>query len=127
MTVLWDVPPCSLVQIDRRFRDASSNIITLMMEAASTSETSVNFYRTTRRNIPEDSNLHTRCRENLKSHQTLSLLRPLFFRRFSRLNVGQEILVIVFNVEWLSVRHIVQRYSYLLKSVQCRMACQCVT
>jgi hypothetical protein len=27
------------------------------MEAASTSETSVNFYQTTRRNIPEDSNL----------------------------------------------------------------------
>jgi hypothetical protein len=26
-----------------------------MMEAASTSETSVNFYQTTRRNIPEDS------------------------------------------------------------------------
>jgi hypothetical protein len=29
-----------------------------MMEAASTSETSENFYRTARRNIPEDSNLH---------------------------------------------------------------------
>jgi hypothetical protein len=27
----------------------------LMMEAGSTSETSVNFYQTTRRNIPEDS------------------------------------------------------------------------
>jgi hypothetical protein len=40
----------------------------LMMEAASTSETSVNFYQTTRRNNPEDSHLHTRRRENLKSH-----------------------------------------------------------
>jgi hypothetical protein len=39
-----------------------------MMEAASTSETSVNFYRATRRNNPEDSHLHTRRRENLKSH-----------------------------------------------------------
>jgi hypothetical protein len=29
----------------------------LMMEAASTSETSVNFYKTTLRNIPEDSHL----------------------------------------------------------------------
>jgi hypothetical protein len=28
-----------------------------MMEAARTSETSVNFYQTTRRNIPEDSHL----------------------------------------------------------------------
>jgi hypothetical protein len=43
-------------------------MIALMMEAASTSETSVNFYQTTRRNIPENSNLHTRHRENLKSH-----------------------------------------------------------
>jgi hypothetical protein len=33
-----------------------------MMEAANTSEPSVNFYQTTRRNIPEDSHLHTRCR-----------------------------------------------------------------
>jgi hypothetical protein len=42
--------------------------IALMMEAASTSETSVNFYRTTRRNNPGDSHLHTRSRENLRSH-----------------------------------------------------------
>jgi hypothetical protein len=33
-------------------------VIALMMEAASTCETSVNFYQTTRRNNPEDSNLH---------------------------------------------------------------------
>jgi hypothetical protein len=32
--------------------------ITLMMETVSTSETSVNYYQTTRRNIPEDSHLH---------------------------------------------------------------------
>jgi hypothetical protein len=44
-------------------------IITLMMEAASTSETSVNVHRTARRNNPEDSHLHTRLREELKSHQ----------------------------------------------------------
>jgi hypothetical protein len=40
----------------------------LMMEAVSTSETSANVYQTTRRNNPEDSHLHTRRRENLKSH-----------------------------------------------------------
>jgi hypothetical protein len=39
----------------------------LMMEAASTSETSVNFYQTTRRNNPEDSHLHTSHSENPKS------------------------------------------------------------
>jgi hypothetical protein len=33
ITIFWDVVPCSLVQIDRRF-------IALMMEAVSTSETS---------------------------------------------------------------------------------------
>jgi hypothetical protein len=38
-----------------------------MVEAASMSETSVNFYQTTRRDIPEDRLLHTH-RENLKSH-----------------------------------------------------------
>jgi hypothetical protein len=38
------------------------------MEAARTSETLVNFYQTTRFYNPEDSNLHTRRRENLKSY-----------------------------------------------------------
>jgi hypothetical protein len=47
---------------------AQRSFIALMMEAASTSETSVNFYQTTRRNNPEGSHLHTRRRENLKSH-----------------------------------------------------------
>jgi hypothetical protein len=42
--------------------------IALIMEAASTSETSVNFYQTTLLNNPEDSHLHIRRRENLKSH-----------------------------------------------------------
>jgi hypothetical protein len=36
--------------------------------AVSTSEMSVKFYENTRRNIPEDSYLHTHRRENLKSH-----------------------------------------------------------
>jgi hypothetical protein len=40
----------------------------LTMEAASTPETSVNVYQTTRHNIPEDIHLHTHCRKNLKSH-----------------------------------------------------------
>jgi hypothetical protein len=40
----------------------------LMMKAVSTSETWVNFYQTTWRNIAEDSHLHTHCHDNLKSH-----------------------------------------------------------
>jgi hypothetical protein len=48
-------------------------MIALMMKAASTSETSVNFYQTTRRNNPEDSRLYTRRREKLKSHRRLDV------------------------------------------------------
>jgi hypothetical protein len=54
MTVFWDTAPCAL-----------------MVEAASTSETSVNFYQTTWHNIPEDNHLHTRHHENLKSNPIL--------------------------------------------------------
>jgi hypothetical protein len=43
------------------------NFIALMMEAVRISETTVTFNVTTRRYIPEDSKLHTRRRENLKS------------------------------------------------------------
>jgi hypothetical protein len=42
-------------------------IIALMMKAASTSETSVDIQLRTQQYIPEDSELHTRRRENLKS------------------------------------------------------------
>jgi hypothetical protein len=56
MAVFWVVAPCAL-----------------MMEAASTSEASVNFHQTTRRYNPEDSHLHTRRRENLISYLDLRL------------------------------------------------------
>jgi hypothetical protein len=57
MAVFWVVAPCSLVEVYQRFRGlyCSNNIIAVMMEAASTSETLVNFYQTTRRYNPEDS------------------------------------------------------------------------
>jgi hypothetical protein len=54
MDVFWVVAPCSLSA--------------LMMEAAGTSETLVNFYQTTRRYNPEDNHLRTHRRENLKSY-----------------------------------------------------------
>jgi hypothetical protein len=47
---------------------AMARAMALMMEAVSTSETSVNFYQTTRRSIPKDSHLQTWRSENLKSH-----------------------------------------------------------
>jgi hypothetical protein len=54
--------------INKRHTCFKAKIIALMMEAIRTSETSVDNYFT-RQYIPEDkSELHTRRRENLKSH-----------------------------------------------------------
>jgi hypothetical protein len=58
---------CSII-FANRIKNTVMMMIALTMEAVSTSETSANFYQTARRNIPEDSYLHTRRRENLKSH-----------------------------------------------------------
>jgi hypothetical protein len=68
MSVFWVVVPCSVVEVYRHFRgtcciDQKGN----MMVGASTSETLVNLYQAARRYNPEDSHLHSRCRENLKS------------------------------------------------------------
>jgi hypothetical protein len=69
ITVFWDVAPCSLKNVYRRFRGACcfhheeflarGLFIALMMEAESTTETSVKFYQTTWLNIPEDSDRQT--------------------------------------------------------------------
>jgi hypothetical protein len=56
MAVFWVGAPCSVV----KFTDVSEVLaatIIRMMQAASTSETSVNFYQTTRCYNPEDSHL----------------------------------------------------------------------
>jgi hypothetical protein len=50
----------------------------LMMEAARTSETLVNFYQTTRRYNREDSYLRTHRRENLKSYMIQHILQLRF-------------------------------------------------
>jgi hypothetical protein len=57
MAVFWVVAPCNLVDVYRRFRGTYClhHQGDLMTEEASTSETSVNFFQTTRRNIPEDT------------------------------------------------------------------------
>jgi hypothetical protein len=61
MAIFWVVAPYGLVEVYRRFREACClhHLIALMMEAANTSEMTVNFYQTTRHNNPEDSHLHS--------------------------------------------------------------------
>jgi hypothetical protein len=48
-----------------------------MTEIASTSEMSVNFYQTTRRQNPEDNHRHTRRRENLKFHSGIQIFTEI--------------------------------------------------
>jgi hypothetical protein len=68
MTALWDIAPCSLVELYRRF--VGVNCLhhqgALAMEAARTSETLVYFKETTRRYISEGCHFYTHSRENLK-------------------------------------------------------------
>jgi hypothetical protein len=58
-----------------------------MMEAASTSETLINFYQTTRRYNPEDSHLRTRRRENLKSYEDWPSIGPYFLEGRDRISM----------------------------------------
>jgi hypothetical protein len=73
MTAAWDITPCSLVEVYRRFRSACcihhQDICVLigLMKAVTKAETSVNFYETTRLNIPDGCHFYTRRHENLKS------------------------------------------------------------
>jgi hypothetical protein len=58
MTLSWDLSLYNVVEIDRRFRGAYSfhhAHFDLLVEAVNASETLVNFYVTTRRNILEAS------------------------------------------------------------------------
>jgi hypothetical protein len=84
---------------------AASIIRALMMEAASTSEKSVNFNQTTLRNNPEDSHLHTRRRENLKFHRIYSS-----FRNGSRVpapssNMNRIKYRLMWSIEWIHTNH----------------------
>jgi hypothetical protein len=74
MAVFSDVAPCSLIDVDRRFRGAHWFQDDRPHDEVRTSETSVSIYQTIRRNIPEDSHLHTSRRENLKPHHLVPIV-----------------------------------------------------
>jgi hypothetical protein len=57
MAVFWVVAPCSLVEVYQRFRGPYCLHHQDDESPVSTSETWINSYQTTRRNIPEDCHL----------------------------------------------------------------------
>jgi hypothetical protein len=61
---------------------AASIIRAIMMEAARTSETSVDIDLRTLQYVPEDSEFHTRRSENLKSHIMGAMSVSLLFSNF---------------------------------------------
>jgi hypothetical protein len=92
MAVFWDVFPHNVAETERCFRGAC--------RLHHQWQTSVSFYQTTSRNIPEDSHLHNSLRENLKSHHpqypkpwvTMSLSHSWIFVNFQNVTISGTLL-----------------------------------
>jgi hypothetical protein len=98
-----------------------------MMEAARTCETSVDIHLRTRQYIAEDSELHTRPRENLKSHimvgwfedtsskqEIVVILVQLCFHLFYLIKrillyISRQTINISRNIKYRQVRYFVQQ------------------
>jgi hypothetical protein len=93
------------------------------MEAVRTSETSVHSNETTRRYIPEDSILHTRRRENLKSHKVgKSAWSPInlfntdaITNCIARTNYG-SVTIVELNIQQRNGDHHMQTASHMMGS-----------
>jgi hypothetical protein len=116
MAVFWVVAPFSLMAVRRRLRGAFASIA-VIMEAASTSETSVNFHQTVWHNNPEDSHLRIRRSEDLKSrvHLVTHLLIFIFLIILTR-----EYVKLLFNTDNLA-QLITHAFSFviILKNMLC--------
>jgi hypothetical protein len=66
MKAFWDIAPCSLVEVDLRFRGAYC--LHHQGDGGGARETSGCFNEGLRNYIPEECILHTRSSENLISH-----------------------------------------------------------
>jgi hypothetical protein len=67
MIIFWGAAPYSLIEIDWRFRGAYN--LHRRPDRDSTSEASINIYETRQHKSTKDGHIHTRRRENLKSHR----------------------------------------------------------
>jgi hypothetical protein len=72
MSVFRDIPPCSLVEVGRRF----GGVYSLHHHHP---DTSVSPDETKRHSVTEDSHFNTRHRENLKSHQVVSYFNTFWW------------------------------------------------
>jgi hypothetical protein len=86
----------------------------LMMEAVQTSETLVNSYQSTRRYNPEDSHLHSHCRENLKSSFMTLKMIPAICKTFDNLS---NILLLFLRICNHTNMHDLSTFGQLLNSV----------
>jgi hypothetical protein len=116
MAVFWDFAPCSLVEIYRRFRDTyclhHQALTALMMDAESTSESSVRFYQTTWRNVPEDSHLYT----NYMVRKLLT--RSDEWRRYA--SISYAFYVVWVRTVYCSEPVFIKPINFCLDVVQCR-------
>jgi hypothetical protein len=76
-TCLQDLKIRRILGSDGRSFCDVSELLTLMMEAVNTSETSVNVYQTTRRNSPEDSHV-----QKFSFTATFCAKNPLNFEQY---------------------------------------------